>query len=62
MAPGLELTLIEPSQTITCTGFAMCGSVVSPGVGGPYGADAATLGTLSAPRPGTADGLDVRDP
>lgn len=49
MVPGLKLTLIETAQTITCTGFSMTGSVVSPGVSRPYGAAAATLGTLSAP-------------
>ncbi|WP_408898327.1 hypothetical protein ACJ5H2_04255 [Nocardioides sp. R1-1] len=45
---GLVVTLIEPAQSITCTGFSLTGSVVSPGASRAYGVDAATLGSLSA--------------
>lgn len=47
-SPGLHLQLIEPNQFISCTGFSLGGSVVSPGVSRAYGADAAGLGTLIA--------------
>ncbi|GEB11882.1 hypothetical protein GUY44_20700 [Pimelobacter simplex] len=49
IVPGVQLSLIEPAQGISCSGFSFSGSVSSPGVARTYGVGAASLGTSSAP-------------
>lgn len=46
VATGLSITLVEPSQTITCTKMSLGGSVLSPGVSRAYGADGVSLGSF----------------
>lgn len=46
--PGIQLTIIEPDQSVSCSGFSFGGSVSSPGASRAYGATAATLGTFSS--------------
>lgn len=49
IGPGIGLTLIEPSQGISCSGFSFGGAVTNPGVPRSFSAPAASLDTFSAP-------------
>jgi len=48
LGPGLQLTLIEPDQSISCSGFSYGGSVIGSGTSRAYGASAASLSSFSA--------------
>ncbi|MFJ9314995.1 hypothetical protein ACIRN4_12440 [Pimelobacter simplex] len=49
IGPGIALSLIEPAQSIYCSGFSLGGSANSPGTSRSLGMPAAGLGVLAAP-------------